>query len=63
MEADNDRLNSKMRGAVVIDFDAARAKRDLGNILSSARDPQAESKIAVWFLAGIFALLILRFAR
>jgi hypothetical protein len=63
MEADNDRLESKMRGAVVIDFDAAKAKRDMANILSSARDPEQEKRVSLWILAGIVALVILRFAR
>lgn len=59
MDVHNDRLESKTTGAVVIDIEEIRARREQQkNVLISLRDPVTESSMSFWILLLlIFACL------
>jgi hypothetical protein len=55
MTVDDDRLNAKTTGAVVIDIADIRARRDLNkNSLLYFSDPEAQKISGYWFLFFLF---------
>jgi hypothetical protein len=63
MEADADRLNSKLAGAVVIDMDEVRKRKAMNeeSIGTAPRDPFSEASLSVWavVLLIVFAAMFL----
>lgn len=66
MEADNDRLDSKNTGAVVLDLDKARAARDSAAFSTTSKkaiDPVKRAAMQFWLLLFVAIVLILMVRR
>lgn len=64
MEADNDRLNSKLQGATIVDLDAVRRAREMSGAPSAKPAVSAAPRnIALIILAVVFVAYLLRVLR